>query len=822
MENIYNKFTTHFKKSILGAYGLCLADKRQEIGVEEIFWAVLSEQGSLGQETLIKAGVKKQVRSNNEMAEESINLEKIIESKEVIPLSNRVKKVIVESAKVAANYKHGYIGTEHLVYSLVKSNDAGVNRILEKDKIKSKDLLKNLEMILDSTSKFSDMTEAMSSLKQKIKQGEKKGKKREETLLEFFGTELTNEEVQKNINPVVGREEEIKRVIQILSRRDKNNPILLGEPGVGKTAIIEGLAKKILEGQVPDILLDKKIYALDMPLLVAGTSYRGEFEARIKQIVEEVKMDENIVLFIDEIHNIMGAGSASGTMDAANILKPALARGEIRCIGATTYNDYKKYIEVDGALSRRMQRVIVKEPGAAEAIEILKGIKESYEKHHLIRISDEAIEEAVNLSERYMTDQFLPDKAIDLIDEAASKKRVARPNNTNLHKINQLKKELGELAKEKNLLVARGKYETALRIKPKEIEIMNQIYRIEDEEIKDRIKGGGEVENKITRDDIRELVKEATKINILDSHKTNQIIQDLVINLNKKIVGQERVLNELTGTLKRSATGLSGDRRPLGSFIFAGPSGVGKTYTAKVLAENISADREGLVKLDMSEFGEKFNVSKLIGAPAGYVGYDEGGQLTEKIKRNPYAVILLDEIEKAHGDIFNLFLQILEDGYLTDSKGRQVNFKNTIIIMTTNMGVKKNVEKMNVGFDNEDQESAEDNFRENLADFLRPELLNRIDQVLVFNQLNKRDLAKIIKLELENINQNLKMRKLGIKYNKGVINKLLEGWVKENQGARVIRDILREKIENPLAEKILAGKNKVINIEVKNDKIIFE
>lgn len=824
MENIYNKFTTHFKKSILGAYGLSLAAKKKEIGVAELFWALLSEKGSLGQETLLKAGVKQQTRSNNTMDDSGVKLSEIIEAKQAIPLAEKVKHIIIESANLAASYEHAYIGTEHLLYSLVEARSEEIKKILKEYNVRDRDLLKNLEAVLGSTSKFSDMTGAMSSLKYKIKQGEKKKKRRDDSLLEFFGRELTEEEVQKNINPVIGREAEISRVIQILSRRDKNNPILLGEPGVGKTAIVEGLAKKILKGEVPDFLADKKIYSLDMPLLVAGTSYRGEFEARIKQIVEEVKEDESIILFIDEIHNIMGAGAASGTMDAANILKPALARGEIRCIGATTYSDYKKFIEVDQALARRMQRVVVNEPGATEAVQILKGIKESYEKHHLLQISDEAIEEAVSLSERYITDQFLPDKAIDLIDEAASKKRISQPRSARVQKISALKKELRRTAEEKNLLVAEGKYEEALKLKPKEIELASEIFRLEELEIKEKMSAGQDEAqaNMIGAEEIRELVRESTKINILDHHKSSGLVKNLEESLNKKVVGQEKAIQELVNTLKRSTAGLAGEKRPLGSFIFAGPSGVGKTYTAKILSENISAGREGLVKLDMSEFGEKFNASKLIGAPAGYVGYEEGGQLTEKIKRNPYAVILLDEIEKAHPDIFNLFLQIFEDGYLTDSKGRRVNFRNTIIIMTTNAGLKRGTQGATVGFER-DSSSAGSDVKESLADFLRPELLNRIDQIVVFNALSKQDLSKIIRLELEHLKENLARREIKLKYERKVIGNLLKDGLQENQGARMIREVIREKIENPLAERILEGRDKkTINLEVRHDTIVFE
>lgn len=823
--NILNRFTTHYKKSIALAYGLSLAQKKKEIELEDIFSAIGCEKGSLGYETLTKAGIKRLEGKNCQSDGNRANLEKIIQSKEQIPLSSQAETVITESTALAAKYSHNYIGTEHLLYSLINLGDETINKILETHRVKPRDLLKNLEIILSSTSKFSDMTDAVQSIQEKIKQDKRQARQESDSMLDFFGTELTNQQIQKGIDPIIGRGEEINRVIQILSRRNKNNPILLGEPGVGKTAIVEGLAKKIMEAQVPDLLLNRRIYSLDMPLLVAGTSYRGEFEARIKQIVDEVKSDPNIILFIDEIHNIMGAGSASGTMDAANILKPALSRGEIRCIGATTYDDYKKHIEPDNALVRRLQKVIVKESTPEEAITILKGIKDSYEKHHLVEITDEAIEEAVNLSMRYVVDQFLPDKAIDLIDEAASKKRISQPRNSNYQKIAKLKKELMEITNQKNSLVAQSKYSQALKLKEREREILNQLDLLEEAVIKNKINLDSEDnQSKISRGDIRNLVAEATKIRIPETNQFNQDTKYLAGSLNKKIIGQKQAIEQLTNTLKRSAVGLAGDRRPLGSFIFAGPSGVGKTYAAKILAEHMSPGQEGLIKLDMSEFGEKFNASKILGAPAGYIGYDEGGVLTEKVKRNPYAVILLDEIEKAHPDIFNLFLQILEDGYLTDSKGRYINFRNTIIIMTTNLGLKKRAEKQNLGFGGENQDALQTSFKESLAEFLRPELLNRIDQVLVFNALTQKDLAKITRLELDNVNKNLTGQSLTLQWDKQVIDQLLFECQNQDQGARAVRGVLRERVENPLAEKILDGNltNKKVGLKVKSGKIVFE
>ena len=824
IETVLGKFTTHYKKAMVRAYGLSLANKKKEIGMEELFWSLLGEKGSLGSEALIKAGVKVGLETDAGETMGAEEWEKILNAKNNIGLNGRAKKIVVDSAAVAAKYQHGYIGTEHLLYSLIKANDEEINKILKQYRVEPKNLLKNLEIVLGSTAKFSEMTGAVGALKEKMKQAEKNTHQRQELLLDFFGTDLTSQLAQKNITPVIGRAEEIKRVIQILSRRAKNNPILLGEPGVGKTAIVEGLAKKIMLGEVPEVLLDKKIYALDMPLMVAGTSYRGEFEARLKQVVDEAKSNPEIILFIDEIHNIVGAGSAAGTMDAANILKPALARGEIRCIGATTFDDYKKHIEPDSALTRRLQKVSVGEPTIEQAIAIIKGIKTVYEKHHLVRIKDEAVEEAVKLSARYITDQFLPDKAIDLIDEAASKKRVERPSRGNFQKVNQLKKELGDLAKAKNKLVREEKYPEAIRLKTKEFEIINKIYQLESEEIKNKIESDPKImaENQLTGEDIRQLIAEATKIDIPDSKKMIAGMAKLEENLKTKIIGQNEAIGEIVNALKRSAAGLTGDQRPLGSFIFAGPSGVGKTYAAKILAETMNPKNDGLIRLDMSEYGEKFNASKIIGAPAGYVGYDEGGVLTEKVKRNPYAVILLDEIEKAHADIFNLWLSVLEDGQLSDSHGRTINFKNTVIIMTTNIGLKRKGEKKQLGFGSGEKGTEQNNFKDSLEEFLRPEFLNRVDKIVIFNDLKEKDLEKITIMGLNEINGKLADRQLKVAWDNKVIKKLLKKCLERGEGARVVREILQLEIENPLADKIIKGdfnKSRLIKIKVKNNRI---
>ncbi|MFH1900269.1 MAG: ATP-dependent Clp protease ATP-binding subunit [Patescibacteria group bacterium] len=827
--NILDKFTANYKKTIESAYGISSACDKKEIEPIHILKAIIKYKGSLANEVLAKANIKSPKSMEIEQNSAQNNFERIITQKSRISAPESIKKILLKSVSMAAKYDHKYIGTEHLLHGLISSHDEKISKLLAKNNIKTSDLLKHLDIILNSTSHFPNMTRTITALKEKLDEKKKSNKlKQEKTILDFFAVCLTDQYIQKNINPVIGRTAEIDRVIQILSRKNKNNPILLGEPGVGKTAIVEGLAKKILEYDVPDILLNKKIYSMDIPMLVAGTSYRGEFEARIKQVIDEVKNNPNIILFIDEIHNIIGAGSVQGTMDAANILKPALSRGEIRCIGATTYDDFKKYIEPDTALTRRFQKIKINEPSAEEAIAIIKGIKKSFVQHHGVDISDEAIQHAVLLSQRYITDQFLPDKAIDLIDEASAQKKLSQPKNEGYKKLIQLEKQLEDIFLKKKELISKEKYKEALDIKIKELELINQIYKLEEQNIKNNItvKSSSAITAsyvcQVTKADITALISKTTQINIPDSSQPQQNLKNLENDLNKKIIGQEKIIRELVNTLKRSAVGLAGEKRPLGSFIFSGPSAVGKTHTAKILAETFFPDKENLIRLDMSEFAEKFSASKLLGAPAGYVGYGDGGTLTEKIKRNPYSVILFDEIEKADPDLFNILLQILEDGHLTDSKGKNINFKNTIIIMTTNIGLKKSQEKESLGFGNASHESAENNFIENISNFLRPELLNRIDQILIFNTLSKQNIKKIINIELENINKNLNNQNLRIIWTKKIVDHLAQNY-DQRQGARQVRKILREQIENPLAEKILQQKikNNTASIEIKDNTIII-
>jgi len=820
---VLNKMTTNYKQALLNAYVLCAQANKKEIGFFHIFWGIYYEKGCLASEILRKNGIngedKKKLILN---MKEKITVIDIIKENSGLTLNQNARHMIVRSAALAVKYGHKYIGSEHLLYSLLKSEDEDIKGILSDNKVKSIDIIKHLDMILNSNTHFPDMTAAVADLKQRIKQRKKDSKgDNEVSLLDFFGTCLTDKDIQKNITPVIGREAEIRRMIQILSRKNKNNPMLLGEPGVGKTAIVEGLAKKILDKEVPDALLNKKLYSIDIALMVAGTSFRGEFEARIKQLVDEVRANPNIILFIDETHNIIGAGSASGAMDAANILKPALARGEIRCIGATTYDDYKKQIEPDTALCRRFQTVQVKEPTVEEAVKILKGIRRSFENHHRVIISDEAIEQAVYLSNRYMPTQFLPDKAIDLIDEAAARKRIEQPIDGQYKKLLEFEDKLKILFKQKQLLVSEEKYKQALDLKAEEIKLIGQIYEIEKKQLDKKDININRVV--VGEDDIIQIVTEATKIDVPKKNKTKNNFNKVEQDLNRRIIGQKDAVSEMVSVLKRSAAGLSGDKRPLGSFIFMGPSGVGKSYSAEVLAEIVFPGKENLIRINMSEFGEKFNASKILGAPAGYVGYGEGGVLTENVKRNPYSVILFDEIEKAHPDIFNIFLQILEQGQLIDSKGRNINFKNTIIIMTSNIGLLKKTEKNSIGFDRESQDNIEQAMREKLEQFMRPEFLNRIDKVLVFNSLNNADIKRIVRLGLEDINSRIKKQGLNLRWSDKALQKLVQLCSQDDQGARQIRRVLQKHIEDPLADFILEHKpEENIKLAIDQDKIVLK
>ncbi|MCD7872045.1 MAG: ATP-dependent Clp protease ATP-binding subunit [Clostridiales bacterium] len=721
------------------------------------------------------------------------------------------KRILEMAFQIARSMRNSFVGTEHIFLALLRESDSGAVKILNACGIDENMLMQEF---INSVSSDDDGYK-------NSKQG-KKGKSNTPTLDEF-GNDLTEKAREGKIDPVIGREKEIERVIQILSRRTKNNPCLIGEPGVGKTAIAEGLALKIVKDEVPELLAGKKIVALDLTSMVAGTKYRGDFEERIKKAMDEVKNAKNIILFIDEVHTIMGAGAAEGAVDAANILKPALARGEIQVIGATTIDEYRKNIEKDAALERRFQSVLVGEPTEEEAVEILKGLRDKYEAHHKVKISDEAIETAVKMSSRYIADRFLPDKAIDLIDEAASRVRLKAytvpPN------LKSMEQEIKRLKEEKAAAVSNQEFENAAKLRDKEKELQTLL----DTE-KEKWKNCSSRDIKeVTTDDIANVVSSWSGIPVTQLTKEeSEKLLNMEKILHERIVGQDKAVSAIAKAIRRGRVGIKNPARPLGSFIFLGPTGVGKTELCKALAEAMFGSEDAIIKLDMSEYMEKHTVSKLIGSPPGYVGFDEGGQLTEKIRRKPYSVVLFDEIEKAHPDVFNMLLQILEDGVLTDSQGRKVSFKNSIIIMTSNVGASKIVDnKLALGFGGESNESKniEELVMQDLKKTFKPEFLNRIDEIIVFNQLEKNDIEEIAKRMLKTLTKRLKDMDIDLSFTDSAISALADAGFDKVYGARPLRRAIQQKIEDPLSELILENKvvpNSKCNVDYKDGKFIFE
>ncbi|MGN0528356.1 MAG: ATP-dependent Clp protease ATP-binding subunit [Eubacterium sp.] len=725
----------------------------------------------------------------------------------------RSKRIIELSFQIARGMMHSFVGTEHLLLSLLRESDSYAVKFINDLGVDERALIDELCQSISSGE--SDTT-------QSSKNG-KKGKSKTPTLDEF-GKDLTDMAKQGKIDPVIGREKEIQRVIQILSRRNKNNPCLIGEPGVGKTAIAEGLALKIVQDEVPELLKNKKIVALDLTSMVAGTKYRGDFEERIKKAMDEVKNAKDVILFIDEVHTIMGAGAAEGAVDAANILKPSLARGEIQVIGATTIDEYRKNIEKDAALERRFQPVTVGEPTEEESIEILKGLRDKYEAHHKVKITDEAIESAVKMSSRYIADRYLPDKAIDLIDEAASKVRLNAytiPDN-----LKSMEEEIKRLEQEKQSAVAAQDFESAASIRDKEKSLKDLL----DGE-KEKWKNASSHDVKaVSTEDIAAIVSGWTGIPVSQLTKEeSERLLNMEDILHKRIVGQDKAVSAISKAIRRGRVGLKNPNRPIGSFIFLGPTGVGKTELCKALAEAMFGDENAIIKLDMSEYMEKHTVSKLIGSPPGYVGFDEGGQLTEKIRRKPYSVVLFDEIEKAHPDVFNMLLQILEDGVLTDSQGRKVSFKNAIIIMTSNVGASKITEnKQALGFSHEKEDSnktIEELVMPDLKRTFKPEFLNRLDEIIVFNQLEKDDIKEIAARMLATLKKRLGDMDIDVEFTDEAIGAIADAGFDKVYGARPLRRAIQSRIEDKLSELILDGTvkpNSKCTVDFKDGQFVFD
>lgn len=778
------------------------------IGSEHILIGILKENTSRGAELLAEKGitldkVEDLIRENTGVGNPTA-----LSPEDFTPTAKRILEM---SFQIARGMRNSFVGTEHLLLALLREGDSGAVKLIRAFSVDEESLLE--EFVNDLTRSDSDYKNSKSG---------KKGKSNTPTLDEF-GTDLTEKAQNGGIDPVIGREKEIERVIQILSRRTKNNPCLIGEPGVGKTAIAEGLALKIVKGEVPELLEGKKIVALDLTSMVAGTKYRGDFEERIKKAMDEVKKAKNVILFIDEVHTLIGAGAAEGAVDAANILKPALARGEIQVIGATTIDEYRKNIEKDAALERRFQSVMVGEPTEEEAVEILKGLRDKYEAHHKVKISDEAIENAVKMSSRYIADRFLPDKAIDLIDEAASRVRLkaftAPPN------LKSMEQEIKRLQQEKASAVKSQDFESAAKYRDKEKELQTLL---DEEKEKWRNASGRELKE-VTTEDIANVVSSWSGIPVTQLTKEeSERLLNMEKILHERIVGQDKAVSAVAKAIRRGRVGIKNPARPLGSFIFLGPTGVGKTELCKSLAEAMFGSEDAIIKLDMSEYMEKHTVSKLIGSPPGYVGFDEGGQLTEKIRRKPYSVVLFDEIEKAHPDVFNMLLQILEDGVLTDSKGRKVSFKNSIIIMTSNVGASKIVDnKSALGFGGEENEkrNIEDLVMEDLKKTFKPEFLNRIDEIIVFNRLEKDDIKEIAKRMLKSLKKRLADMDMEIEFTDAAIDSLADAGFDNVYGARPLRRAIQQKIEDPLSELILENKVKAgekCTVDFKDGEFTFD
>jgi len=709
-----------------------------------------------------------------------------------IPLTPRAKRVLELAFEEARLLGHNYVGTEHLLLGLIREGDGVAARVL-------------MELGVDRKRVREEIMKALARGGGSM-HGRRSSPGRSETpTLDQFGRDLTQLARDGKLDPIIGRDQEIGRVIQVLCRRKKNNPVLIGEPGVGKTAIVEGLAQRIVENKVPELLKNKRITTLDLASIVAGTKYRGQFEERLKNIINEIKDNEEVIIFIDEIHTIVGAGGAEGAIDASNMLKPALARGEIQCIGATTLDEYRKHIEKDGALERRFQPIIINPPTEEETVQIIMGLRDKYEAHHRTKFTDEAIREAVYLSQRYIQGRFLPDKAIDVIDEAGARARLSIT--TVPDELRELEKEIEEITKEKESAIQAQEFEKAAAFRDKEKELREKLKELHREWSESR----QESESIVTEKDIAAVISDMTGIPVssVEKEETEKLLH-LEDELRKRVVGQEEALKAIATAVRRNRAGLRDPRRPIGSFFFLGPTGVGKTELARALSAALFESEEALIRIDMSEYMEKFAISRLIGAPPGYVGYEEGGQLTERVRRKPYSVVLLDEIEKAHPDVFNLLLQILEEGCLTDSFGRRVDFKNTVLIMTSNVGAKEIKGRKGLGFIAEGSDTGYQQMKakvlEELKKLFNPEFLNRLDEIIVFRQLDRNDLMQIIEILLKDLYTRLEAQRIDFEITQAAKEFILNKGYDPELGARPLKRAIQRYLEDPLSERLLAGK----------------
>ena len=781
------------------------------VGTEHILYGLVKEGEGLASKILTSQGLKPEY-----VEEEILRIDGVMNTLESDPeFTPRAKRIIENSAKEAMRMGQNYVGTEHILLALMREIDSVAVRILIDTNIDPQRIFADLLRLLSEDSPVANYSD--SSFSSSVDTNT--------PTLNQYGKNLTALAKESKLDPVIGRKNEIQRIIEILSRRTKNNPVLIGEPGVGKTAVVEGLAQMIVDNKVPEILKNKKVVSLDMSAMVAGAKYRGDFEERLKNVLQEIKKAGNIILFIDEMHTIIGAGAAEGAMDAANILKPLLSRGEIQIIGATTLNEYRKHIEKDAALERRFQTVIVDEPTTEDTVKILRGLKDKYEAHHKVKITDEAIKAAVDLSERYINDRFLPDKAIDLIDEACSKiklRTVTMPKN-----ILDMENKIEKVSKEKEEAIISQSFEKAAKLRDEEKELKDKVNKARE----NWKKKGENKEASVNAEDIANVVSAWTKIPVTKLTKTeSEKLKNLDLELKKRVIGQDDAVEALARAIKRARVGLQNENRPIGSFMFLGPTGVGKTELTKALAENLFGNENQLIRLDMSEFMEAHSVSKLIGSPPGYVGYDEGGQLTEQVRRKPYSIVLFDEIEKAHPDVFNMLLQILDDGRLTDSTGRTVSFKNTVIIMTSNAGARNIVEHHSIGFMNKedskkDYEKTRDEVMAELKKIFRPEFLNRLDDIIVFKKLSNESIEKITKIMLDEFIKRLEKKNIKVDVSDDVIKYISKVGFDDTYGARPLRRAIQSKIEDKFAEEMLDGNIKEdsnVKIDLNDDKIVIK
>ena len=799
---MYERFTDRARKVMQLANQEAQRFNHEYIGTEHILLGLVKEGSGVAANVLknldvdlrkIRLEVEKLVQSGPEM----VTMGKL-------PQTPRTKKVIEYSMEEARNLNHNYVGTEHVLLGLLREQDGVAAQVLMNLGLKLEEVREEVLNLLGHGLETGDSPERGGREAGHGDGPSGKGSKSKTPALDSFGRDLTELARQKTLDPVIGREREIERATQVLCRRTKNNPVLLGEAGVGKTAIVEGFAQKVVNGDIPELLAEKRIVVLDLAMMVAGTKYRGQFEERIKAVMNEVRRAKNTILFIDELHTLVGAGGAEGAIDAANVLKPALARGEIQCIGATTLDEYRKYIEKDSALARRFQEILVDPTSSDETVEILKGLRERYEEHHRVQITDDAVKAAVDLSERYITARCLPDKAIDVIDEAGA--RIRLRTMTRPPDLKDIDEEVDRLNKEKEDAVANQDFEEAASLR----DSADKLRKKKDTITREWREKSQETDGVVDEDVIAEVVSKMTGIPLTrlsteDSLKLMQMEEEL----HKRVVSQEAAISAVAKAVRRSRSGLKDPKRPTGCFVFAGPTGVGKTLLAKALAEFMFGDADALIHIDMSEYMEKHNVSRLIGAPPGYVGYEEGGQLTEKIRRRPYAVVLLDEIEKAHPDVFNMLLQVMEEGRLTDSFGRNVDFRNVILIMTTNAGAEAIKNESAFGFQAPDNDSSYESMKlrvnEQIERVFRPEFLNRLDDTIIFRHLTLNDLTQVVDLELAKVRKRLSERGLQLELTDDAKQFLIKQGSNLDFGARPLRRAIENRVEDPLSEELLQG-----------------